>query len=57
MNLDDKIYNKVEELESVCFKWIDDVDSLGNQCAYTDRGIETIIDIAKELESLYRNGK
>ena len=30
------------------------VDTFGNQCAYTDRMVEQIIEISKEIEKLYK---
>ncbi len=53
MKNDKKIRNVVKTLNLMCADFIDYVSNL-NECSYSDRMIESIIDKAKELEKLHK---
>lgn len=50
---DEKVYNTIMSLLEKCGDWLDYVDDIGNQCASTDRGVEAIIELSKQLEEFY----
>ena len=45
--------NKILELNRLTSVWLSNVNLYGNECASTDRLVESIIKIAKELENKY----
>ena len=45
--------NKILELNRLAVAWLSNVELYGNECASTDRLVESIIKIAKELENKY----
>lgn len=50
---DREVYEKIKELCTSTTNWINYVDEIGNQCAYTDRGVEAILETARQLEEVY----
>lgn len=55
MKNDKKINDKILEINEKTSDFISAVKSLGNQCAATDRIVEAIIKLGKELEELHNN--
>lgn len=53
MKNDEKILEMVKDLRADCMIFIDSVKAYGNQCAYTDRMLEKILETSGELEKLY----
>ena len=45
--------NKVKELRNKCDEFLQQVNGLGNECAWTDRKLEAILDCAEELKEEY----
>ena len=45
--------DKILELNRLTAVWLSNVEFYGNECASTDRLIESIIKTAKELENKY----
>ena len=45
----------VEELKQQVDTYLQQVNSIGNECAYTDRLLEQIITKAKQIEQVYHN--
>ena len=45
--------NKILELNKLTTAWLTNVALYGNECASTDRLVESIIKISKELENKY----
>ena len=43
----------VKEISELCKEYLGFVESTGNECAYTDRMVEEIINKAKELKIKY----
>ena len=43
----------VKEISELCKEYLGFVESVGNECAYTDRMIEEIINKANELKIKY----
>lgn len=43
----------VKKINQISNNYLDYVEGVGNECAYTDRMIEAIIDEAKKLEKAY----
>ena len=50
---DKEIVKAIKELDGKCRTFFDMVGLCGNQCAWTDRQVEKIIDQAKKLETIY----
>lgn len=48
-----KNLNLIKKINNLTMEYIQEVKSLGNECAYTDRIVEDIIEQAKELEKNY----
>ena len=48
-----KTKNIVKKINQISNNYLDYVDGVGNECAYTDRMIEAIIDEAKKLEKAH----
>lgn len=57
MKNDQKIVDKVKELEYNIGTWLRELEIIGNQCAYTDRCLEDVITTAEELGKLYNENK
>lgn len=55
MKNDKKIAREMKRLSSFTKEFNEFVDTFGNQCAYTDRMVEQIIEISKEIEKLYQD--
>lgn len=53
MKNDKKIERLVNEIQAVTGTWLQQVRMMGNQNAWTDRGIEEIISLNKKLQELY----
>lgn len=53
MKNDIKIKSLVEELNRQTSNWLNEVKSLGNQCAYTDRMLEDITKTANIIKKLH----
>lgn len=53
MKYDKKIKNIITILNSLCIDYLTYVNNL-NECAYSDRMLESIIDKAKELEQYHK---
>jgi len=53
MTKDERLMQAVKRIKEQSEIWIDQVNSIGNQCAYTDRGLENILDLSKELDKIY----
>lgn len=49
---DEKLRELMASIHTKTKEFIDYVNQIGNQCAYTDRLIEDVIQQSKELESL-----
>ena len=45
--------NKIKELRNKCDEFLQQVDSLGNECAWTDRKLEDILEFAEKLKREY----
>lgn len=45
--------DKILELNRLTAVWLSNINLYGNECASTDRLVESIIKIAKELENKY----
>lgn len=54
MKNDEKIKAKAVELKSYLDGFLDYINSF-NPCAYSDRILETVIDLSKKLEKLYED--
>ena len=54
MKNDKKIAIEMKRLSSFIKEFNEFVGTFGNQCAYTDRMVEQIIEISKEIEKLYK---
>ena len=52
MDNDEKLRELMASIHTKTKEFIDYVNKIGNQCAYTDRLIEDVIQQSKELESL-----
>lgn len=52
MDNDEKLRELIASIHTKTKEFIDYVNQIGNQCAYTDRLIEDVIQQSKELESL-----
>ena len=55
MKNDKTIEKEIKRLSSFTKEFNEFVDTFGNQCAYTDRMVEQIIEISKEIEKLYQD--
>lgn len=45
--------NKIKELRDKCNEFLQQVNSLGNECAWTDRKLEEILETAKTISDKY----
>ena len=45
--------DKILELNKLTNAWLSNINLYGNECASTDRLVESIIETAKELENKY----
>lgn len=45
--------NKIKELRNKCDEFLQQVNSIGNECAWTDRKLEDILDYASKIEKDY----
>ena len=52
---DKKIAKEMKRLSDFTKEFNEFVDSIGNQCAYTDRIVEKIIEISEEIAKLYQD--
>lgn len=55
MKNDKKIAREMKRPSSFTKEFNEFVDTVGNQCAYTDRMVEQIIEISKEIAKLYQD--
>ena len=55
MKNDKKIAREMKRLSTFTKEFNEFVDTFGNQCAYTDRMVEQIIETSKEIEKLYQD--
>lgn len=53
MKNDKKILELIRTLRAKAEGFVDEVEALGNQCAYTDRIVEEIIQVGEELKEAY----
>ncbi|MBO7212575.1 MAG: hypothetical protein J6V44_16455 [Methanobrevibacter sp.] len=53
MKNDKKILELVRTLRAKAEGFVDEVEALGNQCAYTDRIVEEIIQVGEQLKEAY----
>lgn len=53
MKNDKKILEFVRTLRAKAEGFVDEVEALGNQCAYTDRIVEEIIQVGEQLKEAY----
>ena len=53
MTNDKDVYEKMKQLKSLVDGWLQQVDTIGNQNANTDRRIEKVIEVSKEIEQSY----
>ena len=44
---------EVKEINKLCEEFLNEVEALGNECAYTDRIVEEILEVAKKLQTKY----
>lgn len=45
--------NKIKELRDKCDEFLQQVNSLGNECAWTDRKLEAILELADKIKKDY----
>lgn len=45
--------NKIKELRNKCDEFLQQVNSLGNECAWTDRKLEDILEFASKIKKDY----
>jgi len=55
MNKDEKMYLNISNIYTLAKEWLEYVDGIGNQCAYTDRGIEALLHEASQLNKVYND--
>ena len=55
MKKDKKIVELIKEITEQCQDFTNTVDSMGNQCAWTDRKIEAILKKMTELKQVYES--
>lgn len=55
LDKDTKMKGLISAIYDTCEDFLNYVNGMGNQCAYTDRHIEEILDFAKELDKTYNN--
>lgn len=55
MKNDKTIEKEIKRLAFIAKTFNDFVDSFKGQCSYTDRMVEQIIEISKEIEKLYQD--
>lgn len=53
MSKDEQLKEQVMLIKVLASTWLNTVKEYGNQCAYTDRGIEEIIAAGAKLEEIY----
>lgn len=45
--------NKIKELRDKCDEFLQQVNGLGNECAWTDRKLEDILELASKIKKDY----
>ena len=55
MSKDAKIEEAVTRVRNAADAFLRYIECMGNQCAYTDRMVEEIIENGKNLENVYNN--
>lgn len=45
--------NKIKELRNKCDEFLWQVNSIGNECAWTDRKLEAILELADKIKADY----
>ena len=45
--------NKIKELRNKCDEFLQQVSSIGNECAWTDRKLEAILELASKIKKDY----
>ena len=50
---DEKIAEKVHELDEAVHDWMEYVECIGSQCSYSDRLLEKILEVSTSLQSWY----
>lgn len=53
-NIEKKITKFIKKIEDECKEFIKYEETFGNQCAYTDRMVENIIEFAGKLEKPHK---
>lgn len=48
-----KTYKLIKKLNKLTNQYLNEVDGLGNECAYTDRMVEDIVELAKKVHKAY----
>lgn len=49
------IYTQVNKIKKLCERYLTSVDSIGNECAWTDRMVEDIISSSEHLKHDYES--
>ena len=47
------MYEIIEKIAELCYEYMDYIDEIGNECAYTDRIVEAIYEEAEVLHKKY----
>ena len=47
------MYEIIEKIAEMCYEYMDYIDEIGNECAYTDRIVEAIYEEAEVLHKKY----
>jgi len=50
---DEAMYLNISNIYVLAKEWLEYVRDMGNQCAYTDRGIEALLHEAAQLKEVY----
>ena len=55
MTNDKAIEATVVEIQAASYTWLHQVHMMGNQNAWTDRGVETIVSLSEKLKRLHES--
>ena len=55
MTNDDAIRATVAEIQAASYTWLHQVHTMGNQNAWTDRGVETIVSLSEKLKRIHES--
>lgn len=50
-----KFKDDVKKLKEKCDIYLNEVNAIGNECAYTDRLLEDVLDVSQSLKTKYQN--